>query len=150
MDDACALRITLLSRPALLSCVRRTVEAWCSLTGCAEAELAAVGLAMDEAITNIIRHGYDNNPDGSIEIEFHRDGPTVQFTLTDNARQVPLESICSRPLDEVRPGGLGVYLMKETMDEAVWSHRPEGGMQLILRKTMATSPEVTMREHDVR
>ena len=115
------------------------MEAWCQLAGGADQVRAQVGLAVDEALTNVIRHGYDSREDGDIEIGFARQDTVVTIEILDRARQVPVETIASRPLDDVRPGGLGVHLIRNTMDEAVWSHREGGGMRLLLVRDVAVA-----------
>ena len=55
--------------------------------------------------------------------------------IIDEGEQVPLELIQSRELDEVRPGGLGVHLIKTIMDEATWSHTKKGmKLKVVKRK----------------
>ncbi|MCH2136465.1 MAG: ATP-binding protein [Phycisphaerales bacterium] len=149
MDQPADIRIQVLSCPSLLAPVRQAIEAWCTLAGAIDAERGRIGLAIDEALTNIIRHGYDHRPDGKIYIDLRRDSTSLQFIIEDEARQVPLSEIRSRDLDEIRPGGLGVHLIREVMDEAVWSHRPQQGMRLMLRKNLVeTSKTVLESQHD--
>ena len=59
MDSPFEARMQVLSRPPLLALVRRSVESWCELAAADETTRCRVGLAVDEAMTNIIRHGYD-------------------------------------------------------------------------------------------
>jgi serine/threonine-protein kinase RsbW len=42
--------------------------------------------------------------------------------------------ICGRDLDDVRPGGLGVHLIRAMMSTADYSRAPGGGMLLVMRK----------------
>ena len=95
-----------------------------------------IALAVDEAITNVIRHGYQGDSDGIIDISMQRNGSTIGFIIEDRAVQVPIQHIKGRALDDIRPGGLGVHLIREVMDEAVWSHRDGGGMRLELKKDL--------------
>lgn len=78
-----------------------------------------VQLAVDEASTNIIQHGYDAAP-GEIELAWLVDGPDLIVTLRDRGRRfnphdVPAPDITS-PLEERQAGGLGLYLMSRLMD----------------------------------
>jgi hypothetical protein len=45
-------------------------------------------------------------------------------------------TIKSRDLDEIRPGGLGVHIITEVMDEVRWEKRTDGpiGMRLTMMK----------------
>ena len=143
-------RIQVLSRPTLLAVVRHAIEAWCELATDDPATCSRVGLAVDEAITNVIRHGYRGDDDGIIEISMQRDGSTIGFLIEDRASQVPLEHIKGRDLDDIRPGGLGVHLIREVMDEAVWSHRDGGGMRLELTKDLSAAVAKLVEADDER
>ena len=78
-----------------------------------------VQLAVDEASTNIIQHGYDAAA-GEIELSWLVEGPDLIVTLRDRGRRfnpddVPAPDITS-PLEERQSGGLGLYLMSRLMD----------------------------------
>lgn len=117
--------------------IRDDIRDWVAAHGWNEMRVADVVLAADEALTNVIRHGYQNETDRPIDVWLRsaRDGePGIEIEIRDYGRQVPLDAICGRNLDEPRPGGLGVHLIRSLMDEAVYSHADGGGMRLIMRK----------------
>ena len=124
------------ARPDLLCVIRSMIDAWCHRAGIARTRVDRICLAVDEAVTNIMRHAYDNGP-GRIRMQCsrisHDQQPMLLIRLEDDGRQVPLDTIRPRDLDDVRPGGIGVYLIQDVADEAVWSHRPTGGTMLTLR-----------------
>ncbi len=78
-------------------------------------------LAVDEAVTNIIEHGYDEGVEGAIEIEVEMDERQFKIVIRDNGRVFNPDSIPTPDLqDHVRAGkkkGLGVFLMRQIMDE---------------------------------
>ena len=82
-----------------------------------DAVINCIVLAVGEACMNIIQHAYkDENGDIILEVEKH--GDSMTFRLTDFARhKTCAEEMKSRPLDEIRPGGLGCHLINEIMDE---------------------------------
>ena len=137
------LRLEFFSRPLFLGVVRRTLDSLFVRVGVGPAKSAQLCLAVDEAISNIIRHGYDNDPDGRIELlvtlqtEPNRE---LILELLDQAKCVDLDTIQSRELDDIRPGGLGVHIISEIMDKAEYSHRPEGGMRLVMRYPLPEKP----------
>jgi anti-sigma regulatory factor (Ser/Thr protein kinase) len=99
-----------------------------------------VSMAVDEALSNIHRHGYKGDCTGSIILRVDTKStpvPQIYIQIDDEACQVEKEVIKSRNLDEVRPGGIGVFLIKTIMDKAVWSKREEGGMRLTMSKTFS-------------
>jgi anti-sigma regulatory factor (Ser/Thr protein kinase) len=64
----------------------------------------------------------------------------LKVVLEDEARQVDPSKIKSRDLDEIRPGGLGVHIIREVMDEAVYERRDRVGMRLTLVKRRSAAP----------
>ena len=130
------LRVDFFSRPTYLAVIRQMVDTLCGRLGFPPADASRICLAVDEALCNVIRHGYDSDPDGPITLTIHESeaGQLVEFIVEDRARQVDLDTIRSRDLNDVRPGGLGVHLISEIMDSAAWEHREGGGMKLTMRK----------------
>ena len=58
----------------------------------------------------------------------------LHLELDDRGTFVDPSRIASRPLDQVRPGGLGVHLMKSTMDVVEYRKNAYGGTTLVLEK----------------
>jgi anti-sigma regulatory factor (Ser/Thr protein kinase) len=98
-----------------------------------------ISLAVDEALSNVIKHGYGRRDDGRIWITIHHENhprPAIQLIVEDHARQVDPETIRSRDLDDIRPGGLGVHIIRQVMDDVRFEKRPEGGMRLTMTKRL--------------
>jgi anti-sigma regulatory factor (Ser/Thr protein kinase) len=144
------IRVELLSDPTYLSGARELVSSVSRRLGFNEEGCGQIALAVDEALCNIIRHGYDRRKDGVIWISIWPlssgaldasaaarqalAGPGIAIVLEDEARQVDPSVIKSRDLDEIRPGGLGVHIIKQVMDEAIYQKRESVGMRLTLLK----------------
>jgi len=94
-------------------------------------------LAVDEAVTNIILHGYQGRR-GEIEIEIKREKNGLVARLSDNAPPFDPTSVpppdLDKPLEEQPLGGRGIHLMRQVMDEAVHQVSASGGNELILIK----------------
>jgi anti-sigma regulatory factor (Ser/Thr protein kinase) len=85
-----------------------------------ETVMNCVILAVGEACMNIIQHAYGEEEGGDIVLEIMKQDDSYTFRLTDFAsRKTRMEDMRSRPLDELRPGGLGCHLINEIMDEVV-------------------------------
>jgi anti-sigma regulatory factor (Ser/Thr protein kinase) len=83
-----------------------------------EETLNCIILAVSEACVNIIEHAYCDNDSGDIIVDINKQGDDITFLLTDFAhRKSCEEEMRSRPLDEIRPGGLGCHIINEIMDE---------------------------------
>ncbi|MBC23038.1 MAG: anti-sigma regulatory factor [Phycisphaerae bacterium] len=133
------LQIKLLSDPQLLGPVRGIVKASAEKAGFDADSASHLCLAVDEGLANIIRHGYESDHEQPIwmSIWFEADDqPGLTIHIEDEAQQVDPSTIRSRDLEEVRPGGLGVHLIQEIMDECSWEKRGDKGMILKLRKRL--------------
>ena len=133
------LRIT--SEPARLAEVRETVAEKARQIGFGEEEVGKMVLAVDEALCNVIKHGYGCQPGRPIELTISQEVGSgrvgLAICLRDYGRQVDPKTIRSRDLKEVRPGGLGVHIINSLMDEVEYSQAEGGGMRLRLCKYLA-------------
>jgi len=67
---------------------------------------------------NIIEHAYCNDDSGDIILEIEKQEDSMTFRLTDFAHRKSREQeMIGRPLEEIRPGGLGCHIINEIMDE---------------------------------
>ena len=134
------VKLSILSTPDHLPVVRAALERLCALIGFDEASVGDVVLAVDEALTNVIRHAYDGRADRPIEVTLRPlspgESPRLEIRLRDWGRQTDLARIKSRDLDEIRPGGLGVHIMKRCMDSVRYDHVPDGGTLLTMVKAL--------------
>jgi len=137
---AFSLKLEMPSHPQVLSVVRSAVQQFAIVVGFNEEECRSIILAVDEALANIIRHAYDNRYDQTIELTCRRMGPDLgtdpgtpvekvcdglEFVITDHGRPASPEQMKGRDLDDIRPGGLGIHLMCQTMDQVSYEPRPE-------------------------
>jgi len=97
-----------------------------------------VQLAVDEAASNIIDHAYEGECENEIDCgyELLKDG--LKLNLHDhgkpfNPEHVELPDIISNPTRRKR-GGLGLYFMRQMMDEVNFSFSGDGGNDLTMIK----------------
>ena len=119
------------SRLKLLRCVMRDAA---GMVGLDEESTDAVVLAVNEGCMNIIQHAYAMEPDGRIEVRVLREDNAMVIQLRDYAQRTDVKSVCSRDLDDIRPGGLGVHLMHCLMDECGFLEPPADGGNLFQMK----------------
>lgn len=117
--------------------IRRFVQASAESLQVDPEVIAEVILAVDEAVTNVILHGYRGQP-GLIEIAVERQGDSLVVHLYDQAppfdpTQVPPPDL-TLPLEERPVGKMGVFLIYQFMDDVIHSTSPQGGNHLILMK----------------
>ncbi len=97
-----------------------------------------VQLAVDEAVTNIIQHGYNEVEQGKIDLSWQLEHNELVITIRDKGRQfnpsdVPEPDIHS-PLEERQAGGLGIFLMNKLMDSVRYTFHSEEGNVLVMTK----------------
>ena len=108
------------------------------LAGFDDEEVYSIQLAADEAASNIIEHAYGGEDRGDIECtcEVNSSGLTITFKDEGepfNPDQVP-DLELGLPIEERKPGGAGLYLMRKLMDEVDFKFSPTGQNILILVK----------------
>jgi anti-sigma regulatory factor (Ser/Thr protein kinase) len=129
-----SVHLALLSDPKYLPLIRGVVEQAALLAGFAPSDRDTVLLAVTEAVSNVIRHAYRDRHDQPMELEVTASSGTLQIDLSDRGRFIDPSRIASRPLDDVRPGGLGVHLIRSTMDAVEYKQNAHGGTTLTLVK----------------
>ncbi|BAE49138.1 ATP-binding SpoIIE family protein phosphatase [Paramagnetospirillum magneticum] len=113
------------ARAEELSAIRSALGNAMRGQGCGEAVVGDVVLAVDEACQNIIRHAYKGG-EGEIIVHLDREPNRLVIRLMDFAPAVDVAKIEPRPLDEVRPGGLGTHLIRSVMDSVEFLPPPAG------------------------
>ena len=117
--------------------LRQLVNDCLEQEGCPQEFIQRMVLAVNEGCMNIIQHGYGNCDDAKFTIEIYSNGQELMFLLTDDAPTVKKETLRSRDLDDIRPGGLGVYFIHEIMDQGEYLERPKGtGNVLQMKKRL--------------
>jgi anti-sigma regulatory factor (Ser/Thr protein kinase) len=143
-----AIRITMTSDPSNIGVVRTAVEAFGDRHGFTRSQSDQIGLAVNEALANVIEHAYGGDVTRPIQISMAvaETGPeartALKLVIRDYGRHVDPECIKSRKLDEIRPGGLGVHIIKTVMDDVRYCCVPEGGMELTMIKFVDSTKEV--------
>jgi anti-sigma regulatory factor (Ser/Thr protein kinase) len=131
--------MTLASDPSVLQTLRDKLRAEVADRGWSDAQIGEIELALDEAVSNIIRHGYQGAKQSPIEVEAEacrvagHDG--IEIRIRDYCENVDLNRICGRELDDVKPGGLGVHLIHAMMETVDYQHAEGGGVLLTMRKS---------------
>lgn len=98
----------------------------------------AVQLAVDEACSNIIRHAYGCEGGGHIELTCRIERGQLTVVLRDEGRPFDPDSVAppdlDAPLEEREGGNLGLYFMRNLMDEVHFDFTTEQGNVLTMVK----------------
>ena len=144
------IEIKLPSDPQYLKIIRSTIAHLSEICGFSDEECNAVTIAVDEAAANIIKHTYNGDKGQNIIAQFKILSDKLEVVLRDFGRKIDPDRIKSRNLDDIRPGGLGVHLIKTTMDEVHYDNSPDVGNKLIMAKYLPGRGEVDVRRKNKR
>jgi anti-sigma regulatory factor (Ser/Thr protein kinase) len=140
--------LALYSNPKWLSVARAAVERLAEVLGFPVEQCRSITRAVDEALTNIVRHSYSNRLDRPIAMYFRRaqrrhDGQVQQgleILLCDRGPAVDPSTFQGRPLEEIRPGGLGLHFIRQAMDTVEFTRKgPTNRLRLVKYLSQANS-----------
>jgi serine/threonine-protein kinase RsbW len=99
-----------------------------------------IQLAVDEASTNVINYAYGGES-GPLKIVLELAGENILITIIDKGKPfdpttIPLPDVSS-DLEDRKIGGLGIFFMRQLMDDISYSFDPVEGNKLTLRKNIA-------------
>ncbi len=133
------------SCPSQMATIRSQIRNSATAFGFKDEMVEHLVLAVDEACTNIIRHAYDGRNDGKIEVDILNHEDIWEVRLRDYGKRFDPFHLKGRPLNRVKPGGLGLFFIKQTFDDIHFDQTVKTGTCLILCKKKPT-PEKVLSE----
>jgi serine/threonine-protein kinase RsbW len=140
LSDSVSKTLRIRNETEFLSSVRDAVREVVTLGRFPEGELNRLTLAVDESVTNIMEHAYEHDLEGNEQIEISLEAsPTIfvacirDWGTTFNPLDVPAPNLA----DHVREGrkhGLGIFLIRQIMDEVSYSTSDDGMNELRMVK----------------
>ena len=100
----------------------------------------SLNLVLEESIANIISYGYEDELEHSIIVELSWDNGLLELIVTDDAK--PFDLLANEapdlllPHEEREAGGLGIFFLKEKMDEVTYKWE-QGHNILAMKKIYA-------------
>ena len=94
-------------------------------------------LAIAEAAQNIVKHAYKGVEEtaDTMQIKISLKDSQLEIGFFDKGKPVVPQNIQHRKLDDIKPGGLGTFFIKQIMDGAVFKKDQKGWVNhLILTK----------------
>jgi anti-sigma regulatory factor (Ser/Thr protein kinase) len=114
------------SQARCLPIVRATVAQLAAMVGWNETESRCITMAVDEALTNVIRHAYHGRSDARIELHCHAGEDQLEIRIRDTGDPPDRSQICAREVGCDRIGGLGTHIIREVMDTVSYESRRDG------------------------
>ena len=120
------IHLSIISHPENLKIIRKVMKDVMSKTGLSKKDSGCVILAIDEACSNIIKHGYKNDYNQKIDLTIILKKNLLSISILDNGIRFDKNSIETRNIDEIKPGGLGIYIINQVMDRVEYARTSEG------------------------
>jgi len=143
------------SNPRCLSVVRGAVERLTETLGFPAMQCRSIARAVDEALTNIVRHSYGNRLDQPIALYFrsakrcqHGEIETgLEILLCDRGRAIDLNTLRGRPLEQICPDGLGLHLIRQAMDTVEFTRKGLTNQLRLVKYFVPTSTAPRGKRH---
>jgi serine/threonine-protein kinase RsbW len=138
------------SDPAELAPTRVAIEKLCTECSFGSRDCEEIGLVVNEALANVIRHAYDGQNDRPIEVTASVERDVAKVEIRDwgkgvNPDDLPPSPAASNPLV---PGGLGLVCMRRMMDSVVFIPQPDGMLLRMTRTKRATDRPAEASAHE--
>jgi len=141
------IQLTIPAQAEYVDVVRLTLYGIASKAGFSYEEIEDMKVAVSEACTNAVLHAYDDKSIGQIDLTFTLEQDSLHITIKDygdsfvpSPQTSPPPSMQNKPLEEIVPGGLGLYMMQALMDRV--EVHTDFGTEIILMKRMAGKEEL--------
>jgi len=134
-------RITRAAYLEMLNDFREFIVEYCAgNAGVTEEILYDIQLAVDEACTNIIMHGYAGMDPGSVILDLEIDADKIIISLTDFGHafepdNAPTPNV-DAPIEEREVGGFGLFFIRQSVDDVKYN-TSEDGNTMTLTKNLA-------------
>jgi serine/threonine-protein kinase RsbW len=121
------IELKIMSDPANLAAARAAVERLVAGSGFDASAVGEIGLVLNEALANVIRHAYRGRTDQPIRIIAEADEQGVTISIRDwGTGENPVAKLKHLKRDPMKPGGLGLVCMHEMMDQTTFTPQPDG------------------------
>lgn len=136
--EANMLKMEISARPENVSFARAAVAAFASQLDWNLNDLDEIKVAVSEAVSNCIIHGYQNKGIGNILIYVNMFKDGLEIIIEDNGIGIDDIEEAMEPAYSTDPErmGMGFTFMKSFMDKFSVDSIPKGGTKIIMRKML--------------
>lgn len=143
------MKLEILSIPANISFARATVAAFASQIDFTLSDLEEVKVAVSEAVSNSIIHGYRNTPDRFIRVHARLTVNTLELSIEDDGRGIEDIAKALQPAFTTDPErlGLGFVFMQSFMENLQVDSLPGRGTLVRMTKRVSAGAAQSSQEH---
>ena len=128
------LELKVSSDPVHLAPVRKSIEALAISMGFSEKDAGEIGLCLNEAMANIMRHAYSGRTDRPIHINASASSNVLSITLRDWGNGIDPTQLPKRTYNPLEPGGVGLICLKQWLDAVTFTPQPDGMLTTLVKK----------------
>jgi serine/threonine-protein kinase RsbW len=125
--DGRSVRLRIPAKPEYITLVRLALSGLSRLRPLDEETLGDLKLAVTEACSNSVRHGYGNGKDGTVEILYELQRDRLVVEVVDDGPGFDPELASLDHHGQLSEGGLGIAIIRAVADEFEAGERPGGG-----------------------
>jgi serine/threonine-protein kinase RsbW len=105
-------------------------EKFARQSGCDDAELFAIDMAVRESVANAVKHGNKFDDEKQVDVTFACSENGFEVTVRDYGEGFMIEDIPdpTNPENLLKANGRGILFMNNFMDEIEWENPTDGGM----------------------
>ncbi|MBF0227191.1 MAG: ATP-binding protein [Desulfobacterales bacterium] len=101
------------------------VRSFCSYFYFNEVESCQIELSVVEAVTNSIKHAYQMQPMGKVDVIVSIDDRSIIFDICDKGKTMMTFEKATlefdpQDIESLPEGGMGLYIIQNTMDEVIY------------------------------
>ncbi len=133
-----ALSFSVATRVEELDRINEEVDGLAKREGLSPEFVYPIKLALEEVLMNVINHGHPDRGEHRVDVSLTLTDEAITVDIADDGR--PFDPLTEAPRPDIdasvedrRIGGLGVYLIREMMDEVRY-RRERGRNRLVLAK----------------
>lgn len=119
---------------AVLAEISEMIAETSQKAGFNEEEISQIQLSVDEACTNTIMHGLKQDSERTFELELQWNSGEIEIVISESGVPFDPTSVeepdLSASLEERSVGGLGIYFIKQLMDEVEY-RLDDRGMKIL-------------------
>ncbi len=130
------VHLNIKSHPENLAQIREVLSKVASKSNLSKEVLGSIILAVDEACSNIIRHSYKDDHTCKIDLTMEITPKELCITIIDNGIEFDISAAQPRDITDIKPGGLGVYIINQVMDALEYHRTKDGYNQTTLLKKL--------------
>ena len=124
--DGRSVKLRIPAKPEYITLVRLALSGLARLRPLDEETLGDLKLAVTEACSNSVRHGYGNGQEGTVQVSYELLEDRLVVEVEDDGPGFDPNRPGGKG-EDLTEGGLGIAIIKAVADEFEAGERPEGG-----------------------